>query len=184
MVVKKEKRKEEKEKKKKEKKRLDCAGKLLDAQSGYHLQGYEHKERHSTQKQIFKELERETQDAVHVHFKEGIGLTQNVVLCYTKLFTDCSIKSRPSRVVHFSRPFHALSFKWLPSFLHTCIILCILLLYLLSDEILYPNLPSTFALDQPFFLYLHYLYFCGTQIEFHSFTRFRMSKTLYRKRES
>ena len=34
---------------------------VRDVQPGHHLQGYEHKERleHSTQRQIFKELERE-----------------------------------------------------------------------------------------------------------------------------
>ena len=63
-----------------------------------------------------------------------------------KTITDCNIKSWLSTVVHFSRLFHALN-----SCLHTCIILCILLLlYLLSDKIVYPNLPCTFALNQPF----------------------------------
>ena len=67
-----------------------------------------------------------------------------------KTFTYCSIKNRLSTVVHFSRPFDALSSKWLPSFLHTCVILCIPLLYLLSDNILYAHLPSTFAFHSPF----------------------------------
>ena len=48
-------------------------------------------------------------------------------------------QNRLSTVVHFSRPFNALSSKWLPSFLHTCVILCIPLLCLLSDNILYAH---------------------------------------------
>ena len=59
-------------------------------------------------------------------------------------------QNRLSTVVHFSRPFNALSSKWLPSFLHTCVILCIPLLCLLSDNILYAHLPSTFAFHSPF----------------------------------
>ena len=70
----------------------------MDVQPGHHLQGYEHKERleQSTQRQIFKELERERERFI----EKGHGAMSVVVMNIVK---QLSINVK-LLVQHLSRP--------------------------------------------------------------------------------